>query len=123
VVVARDAEGFGDALVLDCRLQHHAVAKLADHAALDFLPGGLGRGELVAALGFQRLATLDDLGIGNQDVGPALLQVDAYSVAAAQDAQVAAASGDALRIEGEAEVPDWRPSPMQASAVTPFLIR
>ena len=34
-----------------------------------------------------------------------------------------AASGEALRIEGEPEVPDWRPSPMQGSAVTPFLMR
>jgi hypothetical protein len=34
-----------------------------------------------------------------------------------------AASGDAFRIDGEPEVPDWRPSPMQGSAVTPFLIR
>ena len=29
----------------------------------------------------------------------------------------AAASGEALRIEGEPDVPDWRPSPMQGSAV------
>ncbi len=34
----------------------------------------------------------------------------------------AAASGEALRIEGEAEVPDWRPSPMQGSEWMPFLI-
>ena len=35
----------------------------------------------------------------------------------------AAASGEALRIEGEPDVPDWRPSPMQASEVMPRLIR
>ncbi len=34
----------------------------------------------------------------------------------------AAASGEALRIEGEPDVPDWRPSPMQGSDVMPFLI-
>ena len=34
-----------------------------------------------------------------------------------------AASGEAFRIEGEPEVPDWRPSPMQASSETPFLMR
>ena len=34
----------------------------------------------------------------------------------------AAASGEALRIDGEPEVPDCRPSPMQGSAVMPFLI-
>jgi hypothetical protein len=33
----------------------------------------------------------------------------------------AAASGEALRIEGEPEVPDWRPSPMQASEVDALL--
>jgi hypothetical protein len=31
----------------------------------------------------------------------------------------AAASGEALRIEGVPEVPDWRPSPMQGSECTP----
>ena len=34
----------------------------------------------------------------------------------------AAASGEALRIEGEPEVPDCRPSPMQGSAWMPFLM-
>ena len=34
----------------------------------------------------------------------------------------AAASGDALRIDGEPEVPDCRPSPMHGSDVMPFLI-
>ena len=33
----------------------------------------------------------------------------------------AAASGEALRIEGEPEVPDWRPSPMQGSEWMPLL--
>ena len=35
----------------------------------------------------------------------------------------AAASGEALRMDGEPDVPDWRPSPMQGSAVMPRLIR
>src|SRR3954466_15772246 len=34
----------------------------------------------------------------------------------------AAASGDALRIDGEPEVPDCRPSPMHGNDVMPFLI-
>ena len=34
----------------------------------------------------------------------------------------AAASGEALRIEGEPEVPDCRPSPMQGREVMPRLI-
>ena len=32
-----------------------------------------------------------------------------------------AASGEALRIDGEPDVPDWRPSPMQGSEVMPRL--
>ncbi len=31
----------------------------------------------------------------------------------------AAASGDALRIDGDPEVPDWRPSPMHGSSLMP----
>ena len=34
----------------------------------------------------------------------------------------AAASGEALRIEGEPDVPDWRPSPMQGRAWMPRLM-
>ena len=32
---------------------------------------------------------------------------------------MAAASGEAFRIDGEPEVPDWRPSPTQGRALTP----
>src|SRR5436305_1350651 len=35
----------------------------------------------------------------------------------------AAASGDALRIDGDPELPDWRPSPTPRSQCTPFLRR
>jgi hypothetical protein len=34
-----------------------------------------------------------------------------------------AASGEALRIDGEPDVPDCRPSPIQASELMPFLRR
>ena len=34
-----------------------------------------------------------------------------------------AASGDALRIDGLPDVPDWRPSPMHGSDVMPFFRR
>ena len=36
---------------------------------------------------------------------------------------IAAASGEALRIEGDPDVPDCRPSPMQGRAWTPSRIR
>ena len=34
-----------------------------------------------------------------------------------------AASGEAFRIDGLPEVPDWRPSPMQGSSWTPCFSR
>lgn len=40
-----------------------------------------------------------------------------------RDRSDAQAPGEALRIDGEPEVPDWRPSPMQASEWMPFLMR
>src|SRR5690606_38525877 len=53
VVVARHAVGLRHLLELDRRLQHHAVAKLVGHAALDFLPRRLARRHLEAARGVE----------------------------------------------------------------------
>ena len=83
-------------------------------------------GILVAAGLRQRLAALRQLLVADQDVGGALVEVDAHHVAGLEQREAAArvaASGDALRIDGEPEVPDWRPSPMQGSDVMPFFRR
>ncbi|CVI64701.1 hypothetical protein AGR9A_Lc70003 [Agrobacterium salinitolerans str. Hayward 0363] len=58
MVVARQALGLGNALVLHGRLQNRAGFHLADDTALDFLPWRLVVGELVTALGGKRLVTL-----------------------------------------------------------------
>src|SRR5678815_3971296 len=54
VIVARDALGLGDLLVLDRGLQHHALGELVDDPALDLLPGRLVSREFVAAVALQR---------------------------------------------------------------------
>src|SRR5262249_13997758 len=69
-------------LVLPCRLEHHAFGQLVHHAALDFLPRRLACGIIgVAAVLRQRCAPLRKLGLGNEDVGRALAQVDADAIA------------------------------------------
>ncbi len=48
VVIARHALALVDALILDRRLEHHAIGQFIDHASLDFLPRGLAGGAFEA---------------------------------------------------------------------------
>jgi hypothetical protein len=50
MIVARNALGLGNLLILDRRLQNHAVRKIVDQLTLDFLPRRLMRWVLVAAM-------------------------------------------------------------------------
>src|SRR4029079_18948084 len=93
VVVARDAFGLVDLLILDRILQLHAGAHLADMGALDFLPGGLGGGIFVTTRRFQLLAALGELFIADQDIGGALSQVDAHPIVGLEEGQAAAGGG------------------------------
>ena len=79
----------GEALVADRRLEHHALVELGDHFALDLLPRRLALGIGVAVL-LQRGAARRQLLVGNEDVGAALVEVDADAVAGAQQRQPAA---------------------------------
>ena len=109
MVVARDAI-LSDALIFHRRFKHHALGQLVDHGALDFLPRRLACRILVAALE-QCRPPPRQLRFRDQDVGSALAKIYANAI-----------SGEALRIDGEPDVPDCRPSPMQGRAVMPFLI-
>src|SRR4051794_10304706 len=88
MVVARQALFLGDPLILDGRLQHHALFELGDDAALDFLPRSLVRGILVAAGIHQRLAPGLQLRIVDQHVDRAFLEIDADFVAVLQDGEI-----------------------------------
>src|SRR5208282_2255352 len=93
-----------DVLVFHSRLEDHAGAELIDDAALDFLPRRLRGGVVIAADRLVRAARS--------------MQMRSPDRSSARPPP-AAASGDAFRIDGEAEVPDWRPSPMQGSTRMP----
>jgi hypothetical protein len=108
---------------IDRRLEHHAFGQLVDHAAWMSCQGvWLADSDSRPFLSRRGLAPT--LGLGDQNIGGALAQIDAHAVAGLEQREPAAgrASGDALRIEGEPDVPDWRPSPMQGSDVMPFLM-
>src|SRR5207302_8756927 len=71
MAVARYSGSLRDALIFHRRLEHHAVGKLVDHGALDFLPRRLARRIVVAAiLRERRLAPLE-LGRRQQNIGGA----------------------------------------------------
>ena len=89
MIIARHREGLGDALVLHGRLEHHAVGELIHHGALDFLPRRLALGKLEAAAVLQGKPALRKLGFRDQDVGRALVEVDADAVARAQQGKAA----------------------------------
>src|SRR5262249_51389308 len=80
VVVPRHAL-LRDAMIFERRLENHAVGELIDHAALDLLPRRLARRIFVAPLLLQRGAALRELGVRDQHVGAALVEVDAHAVA------------------------------------------
>ena len=123
MIVARHAHGLRQALVLNRRLQHHAFVELRHHLALDLLPWrlALGKGKppfwaRVARRSFSSASEIKMLAV------PFLRSMRTWSpVLISANPPPAAASGEALRIEGEPEVPDCRPSPTQGSACTPFL--
>ena len=79
-----------DPLELHRRPQRHPLVELADHAALDRLPGRLrGRvGGAVALLDVDAAAV--EFGLVQQDVGGAAVQVDADAVAGLQQREAAA---------------------------------
>src|SRR3954470_17655267 len=89
VVVARNASGLRQFLVLDRRLQHRAVPELVDDAALDLLPWRLVRRVLVAAHRSEVVAPLFELVLGDQDVGLTGVEIDPHPVAGAKNRQIA----------------------------------
>src|SRR6185312_17130197 len=79
-----------DALIFDRRLEHHAVGKLIDHAALNLLPRRLMRRIGEAALLLQRRTAPRQLGLVHQNVGAAFLQIDEHAVTALEQSEAAA---------------------------------
>src|SRR5215510_15440856 len=99
MTIAWHAALLRDALVFDRGLEHHAFGELVDEIALDFLPGRLAVGISIAAALLQRRAPLCELRGRDQDIGSALVQIDAHAVAGLKECQPAAGGGFRCRVE------------------------
>ena len=110
MIIARD-DFLRDALILDGGLSTMPSASCPDDAALDFLPRRLARWVGVAAALLQRFAPRRQLLVGISMLAAPLRRSMRTRSPVCRSARPppTAASGEALRIEGEPDVPDWRP--------------
>ena len=81
VIIPRHAAALRHALEFHGRPEHHAIGELVHHRALNLLPGRLARWIGIAAALLQRRAALGQLAFRNEDVGGALVEIDAHAVA------------------------------------------
>ena len=119
VIVPRHAKGLRDLLIIHGGLQDHPFGQLIDHAALDFLPGCLACRTGISAPGRELLAAaFISSGAIRMSALRLLRSMRTRSpVRNRASPPPAAASGDALRIDGVPDVPDCRPSPMHGSEI------
>src|SRR6266849_6605454 len=89
MVVSGHADLAGDIVIARGELHAGAGGLLADGRTIELLPRRLVGREGEAALGLQLGVALLHLGIADQDVGAALVEVDADPVAGAQDREPA----------------------------------
>src|SRR6516164_8081714 len=89
MVVARH-EILRDALKFHRRLEHHAIAELIDHGALDFLPRRLAWRIAIAAALLQRRTAFGQLCRRNHHIGGAIVEIDTYPVAGLEQRETAA---------------------------------
>src|SRR5580698_9198142 len=93
VIIPGDADFAGDVVVARSKLHAGAGGLLADRRAIDFLPRRLVCRIGKAAFGLQLRMALLHLVIRNQDVGAALVEVDANPVAGLQDRKATVGGG------------------------------
>src|SRR3954462_7524901 len=93
VIVSRHAKRAGDVLVARGELHAGAGRLLADGVAIKLLPRRLVRRMLVAAIGLELGMALLHLVVGDENVGAALVQIDAHLVAIPEDRDPAMGGG------------------------------
>src|SRR3954452_10751479 len=99
MIVPGHADLAGDVLIAGGEFHAGAGGMLADGRAIQLLPGCLVSGVRKAALGFQLGAPLLQLVIGYEDVGAALVQIDANHVPVFEDGKSAIGCGFRRRVE------------------------
>src|SRR5690606_28500496 len=90
VVVARNAFRLRDPLIFDGRFENRAGFHLPDDGPLDFLPGRLVLGIVIAALDLQLTPTLGQFLVRDENVRLAATDIDAYPVACPDEGKPAA---------------------------------
>src|ERR1700730_17074286 len=85
MIVPRNADGPCDVVIAGCELHAGAGGLLADGRAIELLPRRLVGRVFEAAIGLELGVPLLELLVGNQDIGAALVQVDANLVAGLQN--------------------------------------
>src|SRR5215208_2221903 len=93
VVIARNALGLGDPLIVNSGLQDHPTIKLVDVGAEYFLPRRLVAGNRIAALVIQLGAALGDFLSRNQHVDLVPIEIDAHAIIRPENSKPAADSG------------------------------
>jgi hypothetical protein len=85
--------------VLDRLLQHHPLAQLSHVVPVHLLPRRLALWDGVSTLSFELLPPSSQLLGGKEDVGGALVEVNANLVAVPEEGEVAARRGLGTRVE------------------------
>src|SRR5690242_21787275 len=99
MIVARNALALGDLLIFHGRLQHHAMRKVVDQLTLDLLPGRWMSWIFVATMPLQIGTAPIVLFLRNQNIGGALVEIDAHAITGFQDRQPTAGRGFRRGIE------------------------
>src|SRR5664279_3304026 len=99
VVVPRDADGAGDVVIARGEFQAGAGGLLSHGVAVELLPRGLVGGVGEATLGLQFGMPPRHFVVGDQDVGAALVEVDADLVAGLEDGEAAIGGGFGRSVE------------------------
>src|SRR5947208_1985923 len=92
MIIPRDADPAGNVVIAGGELHAGAGGMLADSGAVELLPGCLVGGMGKAALRLQFRAPPLQLLIGYQDIGAALVKIDANLVAGLEDRKPAVRS-------------------------------
>src|SRR3954469_3422925 len=99
VIIPRHAKCAGDVLIARGELHAGTSRLLADCVAIKLLPRRLVRRMLEAAIGLELGMALLHLVVGDENVGAALVQIDAHPVAVPEDREPAIGGGFRRSIE------------------------
>src|SRR5262245_66638741 len=91
--MARRAEPRDEVVIARCEFEAGASRLLSHGRAVELLPRRVMLWIRITSVSVQPLAASGEIGVGDQDVGPALAEIDADSVAGLEQSKPAASRG------------------------------